>query len=319
MANTKIDSIKLGSGSVYDFDLPRDANITISSITASTANLSVVNCDRITIADRPYAITIYDNKIELDNEDTRHTTSIAFGGGNPGGPEIIDFDGSVLKNLTLSNISMNLLDNNLTGIAIKYFNFNCYDYSDTSNPLEIDISHAIYVELCASPENIDNRSINSIYYPEVIVTGSQTEITTISLGYSWRIGAPEDNEHQSTTYLYNKLVIEKFPLYLETHEDTVLKTKLDYIKSSAGWNLGTSTVSTISNILSTTSYFACGPLVMIDEKDFDGPVIEVPSLKLKIKVNELGGASSSRCYISGFMIINTKQEKYYNDLLAKYE
>ena len=280
----------------------------------------VVNCDRITIADRPYAITIYDNKIELDNEDIRHTTSITFGGGNPGGPEIIDFDGSVLKNLTLSNISMNLLDNNLTGMAIKYFNFNCYDYSDTSNPLEIDISHAIYVELCASPQNIDNRSINSTYYPEVIVTGQRTEITTISLGYAWRIGAPEDQEYKSSPYSYNKLVIEKFPLYLETHEDTVLKTKLDYIKG--GWTLSsTSTVSTISvnSVLSTTSYFACGPMVMIDEIDFDGPVVEVPSLKLKIKVNDLGGASSSSCFISGFMIINTKQEKYYNDLLAQYE
>ena len=67
------------------------------------------------------------------------------------------------------------------GIIILYLN--CYDYTDTDNPLEIDISNAIYVELCASPESIDNRSINLKYYPEVIVTGPVTEITTISLGY----------------------------------------------------------------------------------------------------------------------------------------
>ena len=238
-----------------------------------------------------------------------------------------------LDKLNISSITANIANlsvincdriNISTGRAIKYFNFDCYDYSDTSNPLEIDISHAIYVELCVSPENIDNRSINSIYYPEVIITGPYTEITTVSLGYSWRIGAPEDNEHQSTTYLYNKLVIEKFPLYhSSTHEDTILKTKLDYIQSSTAWNLSPSTVSTISQnangVLSTTSYFACGCMVMLDQIDFDGLIVEVPSLKLKIKVNELGGASSSKCFISGFMIINTKQEKYYNDLLTQYE
>ena len=59
MANTKIDSIRLGSGSVYDFDLPRDAQITISSITASTANLSVINSRNMTLSGTLVVKSIY--------------------------------------------------------------------------------------------------------------------------------------------------------------------------------------------------------------------------------------------------------------------
>lgn len=63
MANTKIDSIRLGSGSVYDFDLPRDAQITISSITADTANLSVINCETISSLGPTQDLSLYNVRI----------------------------------------------------------------------------------------------------------------------------------------------------------------------------------------------------------------------------------------------------------------